>query len=341
MSKSAFVAIVGRPSAGKSTLINALCAHKVSIVSPVPQTTRNTVRGIVTKNDDQLVFVDTPGYHQSEKKINNRLGGLVKGSLDDADLTLYVIDSQRPAGEEEELLAKQVIKAAKPVIVAYNKCDVGSSRAAREFVAQIFAESTTVIASSEEQEVDEEKNGDRAKKLTTQVPVGEFDISAINGDGVTELSQFLFDLAPEGHAWYPSEYYTDQDPEFRIAEIIREQVMNKTREEIPHAAYVDIEDLQVVLPDGSPAPADYDASQAWELPVSKRPRLLITADIIIERESQKGIVIGKGGSLIKKIREEAEKEIRELFPYYIDLTLRIKVDPKWRGDDKILSRLLH
>jgi len=314
MSKSAFIAIVGRPSAGKSTLLNALCGQKISIVSPVPQTTRNSVRGILQGDDGQIVFIDTPGFHNSNKQFNKRLSALVHGSLSDAELALYVIDPLRPLGEEEELLAQALAKSKLPVIAVCNKID-GASKV----------------------EVLETRTW-----LSKHLPEAEIlEVSALAKTGLDELKSRLFQKAPEGQAWYPKEYYTDQDPEFRVSEIIREQVMNLTRDEIPHAAYVRVDELSRSWPDGSSLGEDYDIQEAWDLPASKKPRLKIQASILIERETQKGILIGKGGELIGKIRKQAEESLREIFPYFIDLELRVKVDPSWRTNEKLIKDLLH
>ena len=316
MSKSAFVAVVGRPSAGKSTLVNALCGQKVSIVSPVPQTTRNAIRGIRNEERGQLVFVDTPGYHNSERKFNLKLTNIVKGNIDDCDIVLYLVDSSRPIGEEEAELMGMVAKARGQVVLVLNKCDLLSPEAAA--VKTALAEGLPNVDATVE-------------------------ISALNGGGLDTLKDELYKRAPEGHEWYPPEYYTDQEPDFRIAEIIREQVMNRTREEIPHSTFIDIEDLELRNLEGEliGPESDFDPGECWDLPSHKRPRLNIRAFICVERDSQKGIVVGKGGELIKAIREAAELQIRELFPYYVSLDLRVKVSPKWRNDDRLIEKMIH
>lgn len=332
MSKSAFVAVIGRPSAGKSTLVNALCGHKVSIVSPVPQTTRNSIRGIHTSERGQLIFVDTPGYHQSDRKFNLKLTGIVKGSLSDCDIVLYLVDSSREFGEEEAELMAMVATCHKPYMVVLNKADLTGMAASTGAGAKSIAESAA-----------------NAVKIRAEMAKGlphantTIEISALSGVNLEALKDLLFSYATEGHEWYPSEFYTDQEPDFRISEIIREQVMNRTREEIPHAAYVELADLDLRLPDGTLIkPEDnYDVTAAWELPVSKKPRLNIRAFVCVERDSQKGIVVGKGGSVIKAIRESAELEIRKLFPYFVTLDLRVKVAPKWRNDDSLIERMVH
>jgi len=375
MSRSAFIAVVGRPSAGKSTLVNTVCGHKVSIVSPVPQTTRNAVRGIKTDERGQLVFVDTPGFHDSDKKLNKKLRDVVQYSLEDADAVLYVVDATRAAGEEEGKILALLSTVKIPVIIALNKADL--------------------VAISRPDHLDE-----LLGFIKADLPAAElFEISALNETGIDPLLQKLFDLAPEGNQWYPAEYYTDQDPAFRIAEIIREQVMNRTREELPHASYIEIDELSLDNAKRQPAfddidfdaieepyatvpveappaqTADYplgtpisntedsseeegvfpdifdvpeqtpalsgDVQDLWDLPIAKRPKLTVRASILVERESQKGIVIGKGGSLIKIIRLESEKQLRDIFPWRIELDLRVKVNPKWRTDESLLKRIVH
>jgi len=291
MAKSAFVAIAGRPSAGKSTLVNALCAQKVSIVSPVPQTTRNAVRGIVNRTEGQLVFLDTPGFHLSDKKLNLRLRDVATEAFADADIVLYLVDATREPGPEEEALATALAGAVGKLVAAVNKIDAvdADSSRARAFIASKFP----------------------------QAPALE--LSALKGQGLDGLLAALYAKAPEGPAWYPEEYYTDQEPVFRIAEIIREKVFLHTRDELPHAVYVSYED-------SSRGPGD---------------ALFAEYDLVVERESQKGILIGKGGSMIKRIREEAESDLAEIFDYPVKLKLSVRVDPDWKRNDKKLESLIY
>lgn len=291
MAKSAFVAIAGRPSAGKSTLLNALCGAKVSIVSPVPQTTRNTVRGIVNRPEGQLVFLDTPGFHISEKKLNLRLRNVAVHAFGDADVILYLVDASRAAGPEEEALADALGPLSAKVVAALNKCDVAGSDAvaARAFVSGKFPEAAIL------------------------------DISALKATGLDELVGAIFGKCAEGPAWYPEEYYTDQEPVFRIAEIVREKAILHTREEVPHALFVDYQESRK-LEDGT-LEAEYD--------------------LVVERDSQKGIIIGKGGSMIKRIREEAERDLAEIFDYPVRLRLQVRVDPDWKRDEKRLDSLIY
>jgi GTP-binding protein Era len=291
MPKSAFVAIAGRPSTGKSTLVNAFCGEKVSIVSPVPQTTRNTVRGIVNANEGQLVFLDTPGFHISEKKLNLRLRNVSTEAFGDADIVLYLVDATRKPGPEEEAVAAALVHAADRLVAAINKID---SPDADPDAALLF--------------------------ITEKFPgVQVFEVSALKGSGLPELLAALYAKAPEGPAWYPAEYYTDQEPVFRIAEIIREKILLHTRDEMPHAVYVSYE----------------DSSRG------QNDSLFAQYDLVVERDSQKGILIGKGGSMIKRIREEAEADLADIFDYEVKLKLSVRVDPNWKKNDKTLEKLIY
>lgn len=292
--KTAVVAIVGRPSAGKSTFLNTASGEKVSIVSPIPQTTRNAVRGIVNTSLGQLVFVDTPGYHDSEKKLNLKLKGIAAEQLESSDVILYIIDSTRAPGKEEELTAALIAPYLSKTVVAINKIDAADSKVAliRTFLATTFPklESSRVV-----------------------------DISAEQDTNINQVLQALYDLAPEADQLYPEEYYTDQEVDFRIAEIVREQAINRLHDELPHAIYVEIADME------------------WR---KNGKELWVRAFLCVERESQKGMVIGKGASMIKTIRVESIKALRKIFPYRVDLDLQVKVSKNWRQRDQLLNRLL-
>ncbi|OPZ60551.1 MAG: GTPase Era [Synergistetes bacterium ADurb.Bin520] len=291
--KSASVAVVGRPGAGKSTLINRITGHKVSITAPVPQTTRNRIRGILTEERGQIIFIDTPGYHLSDRKFNLRLRDLVTGTLKEADLAVYVMDSTRPVGEEEEAMAEKLLHLPCPVVAALNKSDLASEtrKPNRLFIGR-------------------------------KLPAAEIvEVSALTGTGFSPLLDRIFALAPEGDPLYPPDYYTDQDPEFRAAEIIREKAIAATREEVPHALYVEIADME--------AAEEKDKSRLW-----------IRAFLVVERESQQGILVGKGGERIRDIRTEAQKELGRIFPYRIHLDLRVKTRPRWRRDEALLRGLI-
>lgn len=292
--KCALVTIVGRPSAGKSTFLNTASGEKISIVSPVPQTTRNAVKGIVNTSFGQLIFVDTPGYHESEKKLNVKLRTITTDQLTEADAILYLIDATREPGEEELLTCDLVRPVAKKTVIGINKCDLPAAKpeAARAFLAANLSE----------------------------VPAERiFDISAKEDTNINDALKALYDLAPEGDPLYPEEFYTDQEVDFRIAEIIREQAMNRLFDELPHAIYVDIADMEWRK----------DGKELW-----------VRAFLVVERESQKGMVIGKGASMIRTIRLESLKVLKELFDYRIDLDLQVKVNKNWRQKDVILTKLL-
>ncbi|MBN2657194.1 MAG: GTPase Era [Spirochaetales bacterium] len=291
--KSAFAAIIGRPSAGKSTLLNALCGEKVSITASVPQTTRNKIRGILTEERGQLVFLDTPGYHNSDRKYNNYMMGVVSSSLEESELVVYVVDSTRPMGKEEQELIDMLTASGKPLVVVLNKCDSNSQY----------------------------KKDIRAFLMVNIHPESIIETSALKKEGIDELKEAIFKAAPEGPPMYPDDFYTDQEPEFRIAEIIREKTISKLSQEIPHATYVEISDMEMK--------GEGDKQKLW-----------VRAFVTVEKESQKGMVIGKGGDQIKQIRREAVSELNRIFPYKIQLDLRVKVNPKWRTKDYLLKGLI-
>ncbi|MDR2111177.1 MAG: GTPase Era, partial [Spirochaetaceae bacterium] len=265
--KSAFVAVVGRPSAGKSTLVNRICGEKVAIVSAVPQTTRNAIRGILNRPEGQLVFVDTPGRHISDKKLNKKLTEISGREAGGADLILYVLDAVRPPGPEEEAIAQWLKPLAGKTAAAINKTDAPGADQNR---AAAFLR--------------ERLPGLEAERC--------FPLSALRNEGLGPLLSCLYGMAGPGDPLYPEEYYTDQEAGFRIAELIREQAINRLRQELPHSLYVDLADMEF---------------RAGEEGV--RPRLWVRAFIVVERESQKGMVVGKGGAMIKAIRQAAQKDI--------------------------------
>ena len=286
--KTALVSIVGRPSAGKSTFLNTASGEKISIVSQVPQTTRNAIRGIINTSLGQLVFIDTPGLHLSEKKLNLKLSNIAQENIKESDAILYIIDSTRPHNEEEEMIPHK-----DKVVIAINKTEDSKSNAlnSRSFIQKTFPDfpSERII-----------------------------EISAKEDKNINEVLKALFSLAKEEPHLYPEEFYTDQEVDFRIAEIIRGQAINRLEQELPHAIYVEISDLKM-----------------------QTPKLLkVLAYIYVERESQKGIVIGKGASMIKTIRVESIKECRKIFPYKVDIDLRVKVDKNWRQKDKVLNKII-
>lgn len=291
--KTALVTIIGRPSAGKSTFLNTAAGEPVSIVSAIPQTTRNAIRGIVNTSLGQLVFVDTPGYHDSEKKMNLRMRNIVADQLAESDLILYIIDTTRNCAEEERLIAEILENHQDKLVIALNKNDAPKvlKEHARKFI----------------------------KANLPNVPENRIlEMSAKNDVGINEVLKALYDMAPVAPHLYSEEFYTDQEVDFRIAEVIREQAINRLDQEVPHAVYVQIADLEQRSP-----------NKMW-----------CRAFLCVEKESQKGIVIGKGAQMIKTIRVESIKQLRKIFDYKIDLDLQVKVDKNWRQRDVTLDKLL-
>ena len=290
--KSATVSVIGRPSSGKSTLVNTICEMKVSITSPTPQTTRNKIRGIYTDQRGQLVFTDTPGYHLSDKEINKRMQDVTVSALKDSDMILYVIDGKRKGGKEEEAISLMIEKAKVPTVVAINKTDILSK-----------------------EEMEESRNF--VSSRLPSVPI--LFISAKNDEGVDEVLIELFKNAKEGELLYDENQYTDQDLEFRISEIIREKTISTLSDELPHAIFVDVSDLEW----------NEETRTVW-----------IRAFINVERDGQKGFIVGKGGSGIKRIGTEARKEIKTIFPgSTVRLDLQVKTAEKWRQNSIVLDKV--
>ena len=290
--KSATVSVIGRPSAGKSTMVNTICEMKVSITSPIPQTTRNKIRGIYTDQRGQLVFIDTPGYHLSEKTINRKMQEVTVSALSESDIILYIIDGKREPKKEEETLASLIKEAKVPLVCAINKKDIITKEEeenVRFFLKNRFPSSPVLLTSSKDD------------------------------DGIDELLIELFRLAPEGELMYDESSYTDQNLEFRISEIIREKTINMLSDELPHTIFVEVSDLEY----------DEEEKKVW-----------VRAFINTERDGQKGIIVGKGGENIKKIRQESFKDIRKIFPSSkLELDLRVKAVAKWRNNQAVLDRI--
>lgn len=290
MTKCASVAIVGRPSSGKSTLVNTICESKVSITSPSPQTTRNAIRGIYTDSRGQIIFTDTPGYHNSEKAFNRHMLEIVEKQLEECDAVIYLIDSTRAPGAEEDTISYMLSSLSVPVLCCVNKNDIASS-------SQI----------------------EKTKQyLQTHMPGRKiFDLSAKEDNGIDEILIELFANAPEGEMLYDENARTDQDLEFRISEIIREKAMNTVSAEIPQAIFVEVSDMEY----------DQENQKVW-----------LRAFITVERESQKGIMVGKGGANIKQIRVASFKEIKKIFPTLkLELDLRVKANGKWKSNETTLK----
>ncbi|UGQ16317.1 GTPase Era [Borrelia sp. RT5S] len=289
--KSGFVAIIGRPSTGKSTLLNSICEHQISIISPKPQTTRNKIKGIFTDKRGQIVFIDTPGFHLSKKKFNIALMNNVHSSITEAELILYVIDIQdNPADEENEIL-KIIINSKVNFLVVINKIDIKKTKIEE---IMLFLE----------------KEGIKRENIIK--------ISAEKKINIEELKSKIYENFKEGPLYYPEEYYTDQEMNLRISEIIRGVTIKNLKEELPYSLYVDIDTLE-----------------------ERRRNLFIRANIVVAGESQKGIIVGKQGRGIKTIGEEARAKISEIFERRCNLFLQVKLKKNWNKETKLIQRIIN
>jgi GTP-binding protein Era len=288
--KSGFVSILGRPNAGKSTLLNALIGQKVAIVADKPQTTRTSIQGVLTLPEAQIVFLDTPGIHKADTPLNKRLMNAVRASLDQRDLLLFVADAARPFEEEDRRAVDLARKAETPVVLVLNKVDLVREKALLLPLIERYK---------------------AAYEFVEFVPV-----SASKGAGLDELRRVILDRLPEGPAYFPEDYVTDQPERFLAAELVREQVLLATRKEVPHAVAV--------------------AVDRWE----ETPKITrIYATIRVEREGQKPIVIGAGGAMLKRIGTLARIEMEKLFGVKIFLDLHVRVQPAWREQRAFLDAL--
>ncbi len=292
--RSGFVPVVGRPNVGKSTLVNALVGSKVAITSSRPQTTRNTIRGVLTKSAGetaswQIVFVDTPGLHKPKTQLGNRLNSLVYGTLAEADAVVFLIDATQPIGPGDRLIAQRLKDANADVILAVNKTDKASKR---EVVGQLAEAAEWDFA-------------------------GYVPVSALEAENLDALVEELVARLPEGPMYYPPDTTGDQPDHVLAGEIIREKFLEKLMEELPHSLVIVVDDM-TVREDGL---------------------LAIGARAIVERNSQKGIVIGKGGSMLKQAGSEAREELEVLFGTKVFLEMRVTVEPDWQRRPSSLDRL--
>ena len=335
--KAAFVTLLGRPSSGKSTLVNLLCGDHVAIVSPVPQTTRNAIRGIVNREQGQLVLVDTPGVHQSDKKFNRRLTDTAFRSASESDLILYVLDATRAPGPEEEAIAKRCLASASDAASFDDAASLGP-----EGRLASFGDATLVAAVNKMDHslADFNRAQTFLKEHFPELPDNRIiPISAQKNEGTEKLLLTLFDLAPSGDPFYPEDFSTDQEIDFRIAEIIRESAIHFLRQELPHSIYVEIADRE--LRGGANNGANNGADNNTDNNANNGGRRLwVRAFIMCERESQKGMIVGKGGKLIKAIGEISRKELNRIFDRKVDLDLRVKTGKDWRHNDRVLKKLL-
>ena len=287
--KSGFVAVVGRPNVGKSTLVNQMVGAKVSITSSRPQTTRNAIRGVVNGEGFQIVLVDTPGLHKPKTELGTRLNSLVYGTLAESDAVVFLIDATMPVGPGDRLISERLVESGADVVVAVNKVDKASRQ---QTVAQLIEASEWPFEHY-------------------------FPVSAKTGDGVTELVGEVVSRLPEGPQYYPDGMITDQPEAMVIAEIVREKFLDRLSDELPHALVVRVEDIEQ-RDDGF---------------------IDIKADVIVERNSQKGIVIGKGGALLKMAGSEARAELETLLGERVNLDLHVSVEKDWQRTPQLLDRL--
>ena len=287
--RSGFVAVVGRPNAGKSTLVNALVGEKVSIVTPVAQTTRNRILGIVNRHDAQVVLMDTPGIHRPLSRLNEQMMAFVREALQERDLTLLIADASAPFGKGDEFAVKLVAEHAPRAILLLNKIDHVHKPKLLPLI-------------------------ERYSRLHDFEEI--FPVSALKGMHLDEVMEAVVARLPEGPAYFPPEIYTDQPERFLAAEIIREQVIRNTHQELPYVSAVLIERFE-------------------ESDTLTR----IHAAILVERETQKPIVLGAGGSRIKQIGTVARQELEKVFPPKVFLQLFVRVEPHWRDSRPMIATL--
>ena len=289
--RAGFVALAGRPNVGKSTLANAVVGEKVAIVSDKPQTTRRAIRGVATGPDWQLVLVDLPGVQRPRDALTQRMQRRVEQELAESDAAVLVVDGEQGVGPGDRFLAHLLTPGGIPVVVAVNKVD----RLDRGRLAEVL------MAAAEELEV----AGD------------VFPVSARVGTGVDALAQHLAALVPEGPFLFPPGERTDLPEEVRLAELVREQVLRRTFQEVPHAVAVELEEVERAR-DGLTT---------------------VHARVLVETDSQKGIVIGRGGRMIRAIGTAARRELERELGTQVHLDLRVDVRRRWRADDALLDRL--
>ncbi len=290
--RSGFVAIFGRPNVGKSTLVNRLVGRKVSIVSDHPQTTRRRIAGVMNLDGCQVVLLDLPGFQKPFDELTRRMQATVDAALEEVDAGLVMLNAAEPFGAGDRYVAQAVAGAALPSVVVLNKIDLLDGRQ----LAEKLEEARALVDGRE------------------VLPV-----SALRGDGVAEVVERLVAAMPPGPMYFPPGQSTDQPLELLVAELIREQALRRTRDEVPHAVAVEVGAI---------------------VEREDRPLVEMEAAIIVETESQKGILVGKGGRMVKAIGTAARQEIETILGVQVFLDLRVKVRRHWRRDGRYIERLL-
>lgn len=284
---SGFIAIVGRPNVGKSTFLNRVIGQKIAIMSDKPQTTRNKIQGVYTTKDAQIVFIDTPGIHKPQNKLGDFMMESALSALKEVDAVLFMVNATEHRGAGDNFIIDQLKNVDKPIYLLINKID------------EISPDDIMPI-------IEQYKNALDFKDV--------YPISALQGNNVPELINTLIKELPNGPQYYPADEVTDHPERFVISELIREKVLELTRQEIPHSTAVVIESIK-----------------------TEESLLRIRATIIVERDGQKGIVIGKGGSMLKKIGTLARKDIENMMGNKVFLELWVKVEPHWRDKANLLN----
>ncbi|MEJ8736101.1 GTPase Era [Erysipelotrichaceae bacterium HCN-30851] len=287
--KSGFISIIGRPNAGKSTLLNAILQEKVAITTPKPQTTRNNISGILTRDDAQFVFIDTPGIHKPKHELGRTLNKNAYTAIAEADVNYWMVDATQPFGGGDEFLLEKMKQAKIPVFLILNKIDL----------------------------LDKEKVLETLIQWQNRMQFAEiFPISALTRENVEHLLEVTKSYLQEGVKYFPDDMISDHGENFQIAEIIREKVLYKTNEEVPHSVAVVIENKE-----------------------ETDTKMFLQALIIVERTSQKSILIGKQGTMIRSIRLAAQKELKAKFDKKVELELFVRVEKNWRNRTSKLHQL--
>ncbi len=286
--KSGFVAILGRPNVGKSTLLNGIMNKKVSIVTDKAQTTRNNIKGIYHGDDLQIIFVDTPGIHKPKQKLGKEMNDMAYSAAHDVDVSILVVDASVPFGSGDQYIIEHLDIHNTPLIIVFNKIDL--------------ARITEVEAL-------------KAKYFDLFPNAYQFEAVATEKFNLDEIIKKIGELLPEGPEYYPVDVYSDKDEIFQIKEIIREKVLKELRQEVPHSIAIYMENIE------------------WD-----ESPIVIKASIVVEKDSQKGIVIGAGGQRIKSIGQKARRDIEHLLKKHVYIELFVKVEEDWRDNESSLKK---